>query len=94
MASLIETNGARNAGNRREIKVPMLALRLNDRFGVNPQAFHAVTDFGADVDSSGVDGQTALIHAARRDNASFAMLLHFAFKYVHPACKAKYLFFT
>ena len=32
-------------------------------------------DFGADVDSSGVDGKTALIHAARTDNASFAMLL-------------------
>lgn len=35
----------------------------------------SLLDFGADVDSSGVDGKTALIHAARRDNASFAMLL-------------------
>ena len=29
MVSLIETAGARNAGNRREIKVLMVALRLN-----------------------------------------------------------------
>jgi ankyrin repeat protein len=32
-------------------------------------------DFGADVDASGNDGKTALAHAARTDNASFAMLL-------------------
>ena len=32
-------------------------------------------DFGADTESSGVDGKTALIHAARTDNSSFAMLL-------------------
>jgi ankyrin repeat protein len=32
-------------------------------------------DFGADVDASGNDGRTALAHAARTDNASFAMLL-------------------
>ncbi|KAM5440430.1 hypothetical protein McanCB21832_000538 [Microsporum canis] len=31
-------------------------------------------DFGADPDSSGTDGDTPLIHAARTDNASFAML--------------------
>ncbi|PGG98599.1 hypothetical protein AJ80_09508 [Polytolypa hystricis UAMH7299] len=35
----------------------------------------SLLDFGADVDSSGVDGQTSLIHAARNNNASFAMLL-------------------
>lgn len=35
----------------------------------------SLLDFGADVDSSGVDGKTALIHAARTDNASFAILL-------------------
>lgn len=35
----------------------------------------SLLDFGADVDSSGVDGKTALIHAARTDNSSFAMLL-------------------
>lgn len=35
----------------------------------------SLLDFGADVDSSGVDCKTALIHAARNDNASFAMLL-------------------
>jgi ankyrin repeat protein len=32
-------------------------------------------DFGADVDSAGTDGKTALIHAARTDNASFVVLL-------------------
>jgi ankyrin repeat protein len=35
----------------------------------------SLLDFGADVNSSGTDGKTALIHAARKDNASFAMLL-------------------
>lgn len=35
----------------------------------------SLLDFGADVDSSGVDGKTALIHTARTNNASFAMLL-------------------
>ncbi|KAB8073560.1 ankyrin [Aspergillus leporis] len=35
----------------------------------------SLLDFGADVDASGTDGKTALIHAARTDNASFAMLL-------------------
>jgi ankyrin repeat protein len=32
-------------------------------------------DFGADVEASGVEGITSLIHAARTDKASFAMLL-------------------
>lgn len=32
-------------------------------------------DIGANVDSCGIDGMTALIHASRRDNASFATLL-------------------
>lgn len=35
----------------------------------------SLLDFGADVNASGTDGKTALIHAARTDNASFAMLL-------------------
>ena len=35
----------------------------------------SLLDFGADVESSGVDGITSLIHVARTDNASFAMLL-------------------
>lgn len=35
----------------------------------------SLLDFGADVESSGVDGITSLIHAARTNNASFAMLL-------------------
>lgn len=34
----------------------------------------SLLDFGADVESSGVDGMTCLNHAARMDNASFAML--------------------
>jgi ankyrin repeat protein len=35
----------------------------------------SLLDFSADVDSSRVDCQTALIHTAQNDNASFAMLL-------------------
>lgn len=35
----------------------------------------SLLDFGAAVDSSGTDGCTALIHAARTDNSSFALLL-------------------
>jgi Ankyrin repeats (3 copies)/Ankyrin repeat len=35
----------------------------------------SLLDFGADVNCSGNDGRTALAHAARKDNASFAMLL-------------------
>jgi len=35
----------------------------------------SLLDFGADVESSGIDGITPLIHAARTDKASFAMLL-------------------
>ncbi|KAK3900475.1 ankyrin repeat-containing domain protein [Staphylotrichum tortipilum] len=34
----------------------------------------SLLDFGADVDASGVDGRTALMHAARTDNVSFALL--------------------
>ncbi|KAI9750457.1 MAG: hypothetical protein M4579_006462, partial [Chaenotheca gracillima] len=34
----------------------------------------SLLDFGADIDSCGTDGDTALIHAARNDNASFALL--------------------
>lgn len=40
-----------------------------------PLLLKNLLDFGADVYSSGVDGKPALIHAARTDNASFAMLL-------------------
>ena len=32
-------------------------------------------EFGASVDSCGIDGMTALIHASRKDNVSFATLL-------------------
>lgn len=35
----------------------------------------SLLDFGADVNASGNDGKTGLIHAARIDNAGFAMLL-------------------
>jgi ankyrin repeat protein len=35
----------------------------------------SLLDFGADVESCGVDGITSLIHVARTDNASFAILL-------------------
>lgn len=35
----------------------------------------SLLDFGANIESCGVDGQTSLIHASRNDNSSFAMLL-------------------
>ena len=39
-----------------------------------PLIIKTLLDFGVRVESCGVDGMTLLIHAARRDNASFAML--------------------
>ncbi|KAL9614369.1 MAG: hypothetical protein Q9167_001172 [Letrouitia subvulpina] len=41
----------------------------------DPLVLKTLLDFGADIESSGVDGMTALIHTARRDNAAFATLL-------------------
>ncbi|KAK2754572.1 hypothetical protein FQN54_006973 [Arachnomyces sp. PD_36] len=50
-------------------------LNCAARNSIDVLLLKSLLDFGADVDSSGVDGKTALIHASRTDNASFAMLL-------------------
>lgn len=41
----------------------------------NPLVLKALLDFGANVESRGIDGMTALIHASRRDNVNFTTLL-------------------
>ena len=50
-------------------------LNVAARNASNPLILKTLLDFGANVESSGIDGMTALIHASRRDNASFATLL-------------------
>ena len=50
-------------------------LNVAARNAEDPLVLKTLLDFGADIESSGVDGMTALIHASRRDNASFATLL-------------------
>ena len=50
-------------------------LNVAARNASNPLILKTLLDFGADVESSGIDGMTALIHASRRDKASFATLL-------------------
>lgn len=50
-------------------------LNVAARNASDPLILKTLLDFGADVDSSGVDGMTALIHAARKDNVNFATLL-------------------
>ncbi|KAF2106429.1 hypothetical protein BDV96DRAFT_590919 [Lophiotrema nucula] len=57
-------------GTKKGSPLNVAARRSNDISLVK-----SLLDFGADVESSGVDGMTSLIHAARTDNASFAMLL-------------------
>ncbi|KAL8964740.1 MAG: hypothetical protein Q9183_004245, partial [Haloplaca sp. 2 TL-2023] len=51
------------------------ALNVAARNASDPMILKSLLDFGARVDSCGVDGVTGLIHAARKDNASFATLL-------------------
>ncbi|KAJ5577124.1 ankyrin repeat-containing domain protein [Penicillium sp. DV-2018c] len=51
------------------------ALNCATRNATDISLLKSLLDFGADVDASGNDGKTALTHAARTDNASFAMLL-------------------
>ena len=51
------------------------ALNCATRNATNPLILKTVLDFGANVEASGVEGITSLIHAARTDNASFAMML-------------------
>ena len=50
-------------------------LNTASRNASDPLILKTLLDFGARVDSCGVDGMTPLIHASRRDNASFAILL-------------------
>jgi ankyrin repeat protein len=49
-------------------------LNCASRNASDPVLIKSLLDFGADVDASGVDGRTPLIHAARTDNVSFALL--------------------
>lgn len=51
------------------------ALNCAARNATKPLILKTLLDFGADVEASGVEGITSLIHAARTDKASFAMLL-------------------
>lgn len=51
------------------------ALNCAARNAIDPLVLKTLLDFGADIESAGVDGRTYLIHVARTDNASFAMLL-------------------
>ena len=50
-------------------------LNVAARNASDPLVLKTLLDFGANVDSCGIDGMTGLIHSARRDNASFATLL-------------------
>ncbi|KAI9746289.1 MAG: hypothetical protein M1835_002448, partial [Candelina submexicana] len=50
-------------------------LNVAARNASDPLVLKTLLDFGANVESCGVDGMTPLIHASRRDNASFAFLL-------------------
>ena len=50
-------------------------LNVAARNASDPMVLKTLLDFGADVESSGIDGMTAIIHAARRNNANFAALL-------------------
>lgn len=51
------------------------ALNCATRNATKPLILKTLLDFGADVEASGVEGVTSLIHAARTDNISFAMVL-------------------
>jgi len=50
-------------------------LNVAARNASDPLVLKTLLDFGANVESSGIDRMTALIHASRRDDASFATLL-------------------
>lgn len=50
-------------------------LNVAARNASDPLVLKTLLDFGANVESCGIDGMTALIHATRRDNSSFATLL-------------------
>ncbi|KAL8788539.1 MAG: hypothetical protein Q9213_001612 [Squamulea squamosa] len=50
-------------------------LNVAARNASNPLVLKTLLDFGANIESCGIDGTTALIHAARKDNVSFATIL-------------------
>lgn len=50
-------------------------LNVAARNASDPLVLKTLLDFGANIETCGVDGMTPLIHASRRDNASFAFLL-------------------
>jgi ankyrin repeat protein len=50
-------------------------LNCAARNASDPLLIKTLLNFGADVDACGVDGRTALIHAARINKADFALLL-------------------
>lgn len=50
-------------------------LNTASRNASDPLILKNLLDFGARVESCGVDGMTPLIHASRRDNVSFSVLL-------------------
>ena len=58
----------------KDIKVGS-GLNCAVRNAINPLVIKLLLDFGADLESSGVENITPLIHAARTDKASFAVLL-------------------
>lgn len=51
------------------------ALNCAARNASDPLVLKNLLDFGADIEAAGVDGRTSLIHVARTDNVSFAVLL-------------------
>ncbi|KAL9631549.1 MAG: hypothetical protein Q9164_005827 [Protoblastenia rupestris] len=51
------------------------ALNCAARNASNPLVLKTLLDFGADIEASGVEGITPLIHAVRTDKFDFAMLL-------------------
>lgn len=50
-------------------------LNCAARNATNPLVMKLLLDFGADVEASGVENTTPLIHAAQKDKANFAILL-------------------
>ncbi|KAL0929876.1 B-cell lymphoma 3-encoded protein [Colletotrichum truncatum] len=50
-------------------------LNRASRSATDPLTLKTLLDFGSDIESCGIDGRTPLIHVARRDNVSFALLL-------------------
>lgn len=51
------------------------ALNCAARNASDPLIIKTILDFGADIEAAGHDGRTSLLHVARTDNSSFAMIL-------------------